>query len=65
MMLYVGGHCLFVYSQGMDGTGLIIAHEAAVAFDIGTEDGGEFTFQTFFWHGFFQHFQVVKRTGKE
>jgi hypothetical protein len=39
----------------------IFTHEATVAFDIGTENGGEFAFQTFFWHNFVPHIQVAKR----
>jgi len=38
------GHGIPVGRQGADGAHLILAHQAAVAFNIRTEDGGKFTF---------------------
>ena len=38
-----GSHYFFVRGEGLEGARLILPHEAAVAFDIGTEDGGELT----------------------
>jgi hypothetical protein len=35
----------------VDYSNLILPHEAAVAFDIGTEDGNEFTFNFLYGHG--------------
>src|SRR5262245_44013281 len=39
--LDVGGHHVAVGGEGSDGCHLIVAHEAAVALDIGSEDGRE------------------------
>ena len=40
------GHHFTIGREGADGRLLILAHEAAVAFDIGTEDGSELAFHT-------------------
>jgi hypothetical protein len=44
-------HDFFVGIQGTNGPFLIFPHETAVAFDIGTEDGSEFTFNFLVGHG--------------
>jgi hypothetical protein len=41
-----GSHHLAVSSEGADRRFLILPHEAAVAFDIGAENGGELAFHT-------------------
>jgi hypothetical protein len=38
----------------------IVTYEPTVAYNIGTEDGGEFAIQSFFCHGDFPYYQVVK-----
>ena len=45
----------------MDGSFLIIVHKAAIAFDIGTEDGREFAFKTFICHCGTPFFKVSNR----
>src|SRR5262249_35244037 len=47
LLLNEGGHDRAIGSQGADGCLFILPHEAAVAFDIGTEDGGKFTRHSF------------------
>lgn len=64
IMLFVSCYCLFICRQGIDGTGLIITNRPTVAFDNGTENGGEFSFQMFFCHGLIPHLLVVRRTEK-
>src|SRR5262249_3655500 len=58
-----GGHHLAVGGQGADGGFFILAHEAAVAFNIGTEDRGELAFHSRFYQGmivpFLYHCQPV------
>ena len=44
MLLNERGHRRAIGGQGANGAFLIFAHEAAVAFDIGAEDGSEFAF---------------------
>ncbi len=43
MLFDDGGHFLSVGRKGADSRFLILPHEAAVAFDIGTEDSSELT----------------------
>jgi len=43
---------------------LIIAHEAAETFNVGTENGSEFAFQAFLNHGIFSHLEVLNESGK-
>jgi hypothetical protein len=45
MVLDTAGHHLLVFLQGAESGFLICAHEAAVTFDIRTEDGRELTFK--------------------
>ena len=42
---------LLIILQGPHGGGLILTHEAAVTYRIGTEDGGKFALETFCAHG--------------
>jgi hypothetical protein len=49
-------HYLAIGSEQADGGHLVGAHEAAVAFDIGAQDGCQFTLNTLWvctWHLFF------------
>jgi hypothetical protein len=50
MLLNECGHQLPIGRQGPDRRILILAHEAAVPFNIRTEDGGEFTFKFLLVH---------------
>ena len=45
------GHYRSVGGQGADGCLLILAHEAAVPFHIGAEDGGELALDGLLFHG--------------
>jgi hypothetical protein len=51
MLLNMSGYHFQVGLQGADGPFLILPHEAAVALDIGAQDGGEFAFYFFRGHG--------------
>jgi hypothetical protein len=50
MLLDKIAHSLSVISQSSDGRFFIVVHETTVAFDIGTEDGGEFALKAFVSH---------------
>jgi hypothetical protein len=45
------GHSVSISGQRAKGILFLIVREATVVFDIGAEDGGEFTLKTFFCHG--------------
>jgi hypothetical protein len=47
-----GGHHLSAAGQCSDGCVIIFAHKAAVARNIGTENGGKFAFKGFWRHGY-------------
>ncbi|NIS68508.1 MAG: hypothetical protein GTO12_06005, partial [Proteobacteria bacterium] len=51
MLLDERGHGLPVRLQSLYGSYLILAYEAAIAFDVGAEDGGEFAFKALLGHG--------------
>jgi hypothetical protein len=50
-MFYQLFHGVFIGSQGLEGGEFIIAHEAAVTPNIGTEDSSELPFNVFCGHG--------------
>jgi len=47
---YEIGDDLLIGFKSLDGGGLVILHQAAVTGDIGTEDGGEFAMEAFWFH---------------
>jgi hypothetical protein len=61
VLLDEGREHFTVRCQGSDSGFLVIAHEATVAFDIGTEDGGELTFKTLICHNGTFFFKVSNR----
>ena len=60
MLLDKIAHGLTVISQGSDGGSLIIVHESAIAFYIGTEDRGEFTPKNLFCHNDIPAFRISR-----
>src|SRR5206468_1119704 len=50
MPLDEGGHNRAVGGQGTDSCYLVLTHEAAIAFDIGTENGRELACDTMWFH---------------
>jgi hypothetical protein len=44
VLLNEASHYFFISVKGVDCPNLIFTHEAAIAFDIGTEDGGKLSF---------------------
>ncbi len=51
MLLDKRSHGFLVSLQHLDSPNLVLTHETAVAFDIGTEDGSELAFDTLRCHG--------------
>ena len=50
MLLDERGYYLTVRSYGADGRNLILAHEAAVTFDVGTKNSGELPLDVLRFH---------------
>jgi hypothetical protein len=50
VLLHKIGDNLLVGFEGFDGGGLVVLHEAAVTYNIGTEDSGKFTLELVLCH---------------